>query len=55
MVSPNYGHHDSMVLYPLYNPNFKHRTRTLLNYNKKHVSLLTVHNYEEKSNKYDKN
>ena len=38
MVSPNYGHHDCAILYPLYNLDYKHRTGTLPNY--KSVTLL---------------
>ena len=32
MVSPNCGHQDCAILYPLYNLNCKHRTRTLPNF-----------------------
>ena len=49
MVSPNYGHHDCTIciLYPLYNLNCKHWTRTLANCNKCHASLLTVPCYDK--------
>ena len=46
-VSPDYGHHDSTILYPLYNLNYKHRTRAWTKYNKGYASLLIVHSYEE--------
>ena len=42
MVSPNYGHNDCTILYPLHNLNGKHRARTLPNYNKLYASLLIV-------------
>ena len=54
MVSPSYGHHDCTTLLPLYNPNCKHRTGTLLNYNKCYASLLIVPFYEENEEYYDK-
>ena len=47
MVSPNCGHQDCAILYPLYNLNCKHRTRTLPNYNKCYASLLIVPCYEK--------
>ena len=47
MVSPNCGHQDCVILYPLYNLNCKHRTRTLPNYNKCYASLLIVPCYEK--------
>ena len=51
MASLNYGHHDCTILYPFYNLNCKHRTRTLVNYNKCYASLLIVPCYDEE-NKY---
>ena len=39
MLSPNYGHHDCTILYPIYNVNCKHRTTTLPKYNKCYASL----------------
>ena len=47
MVSPNYGHHDCTILYPLYDLNCKHRTGTLPKYNKCYASLLIVPCYEK--------
>ena len=48
IVSPNYGHYDCTILYPLYNFNRKQRTRTLPKYNKCYASLLIVPYYEKK-------
>ena len=50
LVSPNYGHHDCTVMYPLYNLNCKHRTRTLASFNKCYVPCCD----EEKNICYDK-
>merc|ERR1719376_1926059 len=47
MVSPNCGHHDCIIFYPLNNLNCEHRTRTLPHYNKCHASLLIVPCYEK--------
>ena len=54
-VSPICGHQSSTIVYPLYNLDCKHRTRTSANYNKCYASLLIVACYErEKKKKYDK-
>ena len=45
------GHHDRVLLYPLYNLYCKYRTKTSLNYNRCYVSLLIATCYEEKINK----
>ena len=42
MVSPIYEHRDSTIFYHLYNLNCKHRTRTLIIYNKCHASQLII-------------
>lgn len=47
MGSANYGHHDCIVLYPINILNYKHRTKTLPNYDKCYVPLLVVPYYEE--------
>ena len=54
MVSPNYGHYNCTILYPLHNLNCKHRTRTLPNYNKYIAFLLIVRLYEKDNYCYDK-
>ena len=41
------AYHDGMVFNPLYNFNYKHRTRTLSIYNMCYVSLSIVPCYEE--------
>ena len=49
VVSPNCGHHDCTILYPLHNLNCKHWTRILPIYNKCYASILIVPCYVMKN------